>query len=170
MSKDKNAEFVELKSWKNLQVTLKSAVALELEPGRFILEGQPLSLEFKDVQMVELRGTHKLSGPSLPRWLRWRNAVIHLVGHHGSPIHRPPGAKLENFARFAFSKRTFERVFKPHLADTQHEYFEALKEGDLRTARWVRVRGMLGFWSHVALQWPVSLTRIVQRLWTISGG
>ena len=85
-------------------------------------------------------------------------------------IRRPPGMKLDAFAQFVFSKRVYQTVLKPNLAETQHEYFEALCEGQLKKARWVRIRGVIGFWWTVVLQMPVSLTKLVQKLWTVSGG
>ena len=69
-----------------------------------------------------------------------------------------------------FPKRIYQTVLKPCLAEMQEEYFEALSEGKTRKAQWVRIRGVAGFWSTVVLQLPVSLTSMVKRLWTISGG
>ena len=85
-------------------------------------------------------------------------------------IARPPGARLHGIASFVFSKRIYQTVLKPCLADTQEEYFEALSEGKTRKAQWVRIRGIAGFWWTVWLQLPVSLARTVKKLWTISGG
>ena len=82
----------------------------------------------------------------------------------------PPGAKLGTLASFFFSKRTYAIVLKPYLAEMQEEYFEALSERRLWKARWVRVRGVICFWSHVLLQLPVSATRLAKKLWTVSGG
>ena len=82
----------------------------------------------------------------------------------------PPGAHLNAFASFVFRKRVYETVFRPYLAEMQEEYFEALKNGSRRKAQWVHIRGVAGFWSTVALQLPVSLAKVIKRLWTVAGG
>ncbi len=98
-------------------------------------------------------------------------AFLSVFGHwSGRAVHRPPGARLDAFSSFFFSKRTYQTVLKPYLAELQEEYFEALKEGRSRKARWVRLRGVVCFWSHVLLQLPVSATRLAKKLWTVSGG
>jgi hypothetical protein len=89
---------------------------------------------------------------------------------HAPQLRRAPGARLDAFASFFFSKRTYATVLKPHLADMQEEYFEALSEGRWHKARWVRVRGVMCFWSHMLLQLPVSAIKLLSELWTVSGG
>jgi hypothetical protein len=63
--------------------------------------------------------------------------------------------RLDRFARFFFRKRTYERYLAPCIAETQEEYLEALREGDERKARWVRIRGVIAFWWTVLKRLPI---------------
>ena len=75
------------------------------------------------------------------------------------------------FASFRLHKAHLRDGAASHTsAEMQEEYFEALKEGRLQKARWVRVRGLTCFWTNVALHQPVSATRLAKKLWTVSGG
>ena len=56
-----------------------------------------------------------------------------------------PGGFLLKAARFVFSKRSFNRVYEPIVADMLAEYFEALAAGEEWRARWIHVRGVLFF-------------------------
>jgi len=78
-----------------------------------------------------------------------------------------PGWCLHRMARWVFSSRTVAEVLEPVLSDMQVDFTEALAEGRPHKARWVRLRGYLYFWSHVVLQIPVDITRIVVMLWRI---
>jgi hypothetical protein len=111
------------------------------------------------------------------------DAQLLSIDHHGNIRHfldenkptrlqqilRPPGARLDSVASFVFTRHIYQTVLRPCLAETQEEYFEALSQGHLRKAQWVRFRGVINFWSHVVLQMPVSFTRTVRRLWTVAG-
>lgn len=85
--------------------------------------------------------------------------------HRGRLMAGRPGSRLDAFAEFVFSRRTYEFVLQPALADLQHEYFEALSAGRTRKAQWVRLRGYVRFWSHVVAQVPVSVLRAAVKLW-----
>ncbi len=84
---------------------------------------------------------------------------IRLKGRATEPIHRAPGFKLRAFAEFFFSPKTYEKVLEPVLRDLQDEHMEALAEGQIGKARWVRIRGTCSFWAAVAAQLPTSLIK-----------
>jgi hypothetical protein len=58
-------------------------------------------------------------------------------------IARPPGYLLLKLGRVLLTKRAYERLMVPHVADMQHEFCEALKEGRPAFAWWIEVRGYL---------------------------
>jgi hypothetical protein len=81
-----------------------------------------------------------------------------------STIETPPCMRLARLAKFVFPKRTYERYLSNGLAETQREYIEALQEGDLQKAKWVRIRGVALFW------WDVfKLLPIVRQVWALLG-
>lgn len=86
-----------------------------------------------------------------------------------SPIHTAPGWTLHRIADFCFSKATVESVLGPTLRDLQLEHLEALSEGRMWKARWVRCRGYWSFWSAVVAQLPVSLVKRIYELWRAAG-
>ena len=100
---------------------------------------------------------------------RGRQVLARIGSSQPARIYRPPGARLGAFARFWFSRKTYAMVVEPTLRDLQDEYSEALAEGQPPKARWVRCRGTLAFWSAVVNQLPVSLLRLLYRLWKAAG-
>ena len=64
-------------------------------------------------------------------------------------IELPPGHRAKKVLSFLYTKKAFERVFADQFADMEIEYFEALKSGDARLARWVKVRGYLMLFATV---------------------
>jgi hypothetical protein len=66
-------------------------------------------------------------------------------------LHLPPGSHLWKFAEFFCTKKTYDSVFHPLLADFQHEYFEALKDGRVWKARWTRVLYLGAFFKSAGL-------------------
>lgn len=80
-------------------------------------------------------------------------------------IETAPGTTQDHIARFLFSRKTYETVLKPAIAEMQHEYFEALSRGEQHRARWIKWRGITCFWGTMVMQMPVSLTRVVVNLW-----
>ena len=82
-----------------------------------------------------------------------------------SSIETPPCMQLDRFARFVFSKRTYETVFNPCIIETQAEYIKSLADGDLRKAQWIGHRGVIAFWATLLKQLP-----IVRQIWTLSRG
>jgi hypothetical protein len=87
-------------------------------------------------------------------WVRLRRALAR-VERERPAIETPPCMRLDRFARFFFRKRTYERYLAPCIAETQEEYLEALREGDERKARWVRIRGVIAFWWTVLKRLPI---------------
>ena len=61
-------------------------------------------------------------------------------------VGRPPGSALRVLAEFFLSKKTYEEIAKPTLADLQFEYCEALREKRRLKAKWIRLRGTCSFW------------------------
>jgi hypothetical protein len=109
---------------------------------------------------------------------RWRRLVLRMHWHwfwlahqelYGSTgsILTPPGRHLRSFAEFFFSRRTSELVLEPTLRDLLDEYCEALEQGRLWKARWVRVRGYWSFWSAAGAQLAVSFARTVLQIWKL---
>jgi hypothetical protein len=77
------------------------------------------------------------------------------------------GCLLRAFAAFTYSERTYERVFKQHLADIDYDYHQAEAAGDKWGARLVHVRGVVTFWRVVALHsYHALITIAVKRLRT----
>lgn len=89
--------------------------------------------------------------------------------HNPSHIFTPPGWRLNQFAAFFFSKKTYEHVLQPAIDDLQKEYIEAISEQRIWKSRWVWVRGYWAFWKTVFLQIPVSTVRLILRIWTTAG-
>ena len=81
-----------------------------------------------------------------------------------------PGAHLCKFADVVFSRKMNTKVLQPMLAELQHEYTEALKEKNFGKARWIRVRGVVHFWSHVAGVCIVTPIKAIRKIWTLTGG
>jgi hypothetical protein len=80
-------------------------------------------------------------------------------------IQKPPGSYLRALAECLFSSRVFALVLEPILWDLYVEYCEALNEGRLRKAEWVRIRGYWSFWSAVFAQLPISAVKVVYKIW-----
>ncbi len=70
-----------------------------------------------------------------------------------------PDGKHQRFAAAFFSQKTNKHVLEPVLRDLRDEYMEALAEGRLWKARWVRIRGTWSFWAAVVTQFPTSLLK-----------
>jgi hypothetical protein len=82
----------------------------------------------------------------------------------------PPGYRLNSWARFVYSKKTYERVFVPLIADVQSEYIEALDQGQHGKAQWIRWRGRVAFWTAVFARVPVAFTAWVKTALKSAGG
>lgn len=98
-----------------------------------------------------------------------RRGVPSWRGRSAPSVSSPPGSRLRHCCDLIFSKRTCSEVLIPTVRDLQDEYFEALHQGRRGKARWVVIRGYWSFWSAVVAQVPVSLTRLIVKLWKVSG-
>jgi hypothetical protein len=84
-------------------------------------------------------------------------------------VTKMPGARLNNLAEEWFSKKCYEQILRPMLAEMQHEYLEALSQGRTRKAKLIRLRGVCCFWSHVMGLLVVTPAKAIKRLWTLAG-
>lgn len=98
-------------------------------------------------------------------WRWFWGARDQLLAESTSRIQFPPGWRLRVLARFVVSRRVFELVFEPTLRDMFDEYCQALGEKQPWKARWVRVRGTWSFWAAACAQLPISLTKVLIRIW-----
>ena len=104
--------------------------------------------------------------PELRRDFRAGSRTVHrLSGSKAVVILSAPGLRLNAIAAFVCSKQLHERVFQQVIAEMQHEYFEALKDGHERKAQWVMWRGRLSFVLAALAQVPVSATQLIVKLW-----
>jgi hypothetical protein len=83
-------------------------------------------------------------------------------------IYAPPGWRLRRFAEALFAPKTYKQVFEPTLRDLEDEYCQALLEKRSRKAKWVCLRGYWSFWEAVVAQSPISLFRVMCKLWKAS--
>ena len=88
---------------------------------------------------------------------------------HRRLIELPPGARLWSIAEFIYSKKTYETVFEPSLRDLQDEYYEALAQGRVWKAKWVRIRHYWAFVSAVVAQLWMSMMKKALELFKVSG-
>ncbi|MBZ5659047.1 MAG: sugar transferase [Acidobacteriia bacterium] len=63
----------------------------------------------------------------------------------------PPGLLIQSFAEFLCSKKTYEQIVKPMIADLQFEYFEALSQRRILKASWIRMRYFFSLCSALGL-------------------
>ncbi|MFI4869432.1 MAG: hypothetical protein ACHQDD_08785 [Steroidobacterales bacterium] len=66
----------------------------------------------------------------------------------GTPprIVRPPGARLGDVLSFLLTRRAYEKIVAPVVADAQYEYMEAVAAGHELHARWIAVRLYIIIW------------------------
>jgi len=65
--------------------------------------------------------------------------------HNSKPkkVVSPPGSIPLKLAEFLCSKKTYERVYHPLIAEEQQEYIEAISKNRWGKAKWIRIR-MIG--------------------------
>src|SRR5579863_4764551 len=76
-----------------------------------------------------------------------------------SVIIAPPGRRLWQLAEFLCTKKTYNSIFCPLMAEFHHEYFEALNEGRSWRARWVRVLYFGAFFKSAGLNVSMKFLR-----------
>jgi len=75
----------------------------------------------------------------------------------------PPGVRFWKLAECLCTKKTYDSVFVPLLADFHHEYFECLRSGRKWKARWMRVLYLGAFVKSASLN--VSM-KFLREAWT----
>jgi len=78
----------------------------------------------------------------------------------------PPGWRILVILKYVYSTESFEGVFRPAIVDMQHEHIAALAEGRPWKALWNKLVGYWSIGSAVLAQLPVSLIKVVAKLWT----
>lgn len=81
---------------------------------------------------------------------------------------QPPGTMLVSTLSFFYSKKKYKSLIEQAIADMREEYFEALAAGQHKKAGWIRLRGTYSVWAAVFMDVPVSLTRLVTKIWKAS--
>jgi hypothetical protein len=113
-----------------------SASDLAITAGASFVIALPLSLwgEFDPRSATMIR--------ALFAKLAWLGALpvrtLARLGRRRSAVVRPPLALLGAIARFFCTRRTFDRVFRPVIADIVHEWFEAETAGRRMRSRYLR--------------------------------
>jgi hypothetical protein len=81
-------------------------------------------------------------------------------------IERPPAHLLVSITSRILSSSAYRRYVEPHIADVYHEYYVALRAGDLRAAKKVV------FWGYIRALSPLiaAIARTVIALFKIAGG
>ena len=79
-----------------------------------------------------------------------------------------PGGKLASYLSTLYCKKKYETVFQQTIADMREEYFEALAAGYRTKAAWIRVRGTYSVLAAVFMDVPVSIIRLITKIWKAS--
>lgn len=95
--------------------------------------------------------------------------VVGVVTEENVKIYPPPFRRLKSIARFVFPRKICERVFDEVVAQTEHEYFEALQEKAIWRARWVRILGIGTFWTAFFSQVSASIGKTIWKFMRMSG-
>jgi hypothetical protein len=94
----------------------------------------------------------------------WIALLTYVIGVEPNAIISPPGTSLLRGARWVCSLRTVETIFEAQVAETQFEYYEALRSGHKWKAEWVKLRGDWHFCSNAFAQIPLWLIRLLDLL------
>jgi hypothetical protein len=70
---------------------------------------------------------------------------VMLVYPSQNHVKKAPGTTLLSIVEFLFAPKTVEGTFNPIVADWRNEFFEALKQGRTRKARWISIRYTYSF-------------------------
>ena len=66
-------------------------------------------------------------------------------------VSREPGARLDAFCRFVYSKKGYSLFIEPVISDMQAEWCEAMSKGEKTRAAWVRLRGYWTLAQHIGV-------------------
>jgi hypothetical protein len=91
--------------------------------------------------------------------IRWESKTATSTNY---TISKAPGINLLALVDFLFSPKTVEQTFKPLVADWRTEYFEALKQGRTKKARWISMRYRYSFIMAMSLSKVFSLLKQIR--------
>ncbi len=80
-------------------------------------------------------------------------------------LHRLPGSRVLNLAKFFYPRKKFERIFLQSVTDMREEYFAALASGEIWHARWIYIRGIWSVLAAAFADLPLSLVKLFVKLW-----
>jgi uncharacterized membrane protein len=83
---------------------------------------------------------------------------------HRNQISKALGSKLLSIVEFLYSPKTVEETFRQIVADWREEYFEALKQGRSRKARWISIRYIYSFILAMGLNKVYALFKSVRQV------
>ena len=92
------------------------------------------------------------------------DAAIPSPASRKSQIQRIPGSRLLVLAELLVSRRTYENVFEPTIADLWEEYTVAVSEGRTWKSRFIRIRGYMAFFSAA---WALCVSSVVRLCWRV---
>lgn len=72
---------------------------------------------------------------------------------------------MSGFVEFAFSKKTFEGVFEPLVAEQAFEWMEVVADNRVWKLQWLRVKHPIDFALHILAQWPLSALKTIMTVW-----
>lgn len=96
-------------------------------------------IELTEADRAAIREFFFVDGKEMFVRLQGKLALLREIGIK-TEISQTPGAVLSQIADLVCSKGTLNLIVRPHLADMQHSYFEALSKGRRREATWIRIR------------------------------
>ena len=109
----------------------QKATVVAVHAARATLVDARLSIQMKIVRLIEDRDRNTESQA---------HDLQILKAAHPVRIMHPPGARLGHVLGFLLTRRAFDKLVAPVIADAQHEYVEAVAAGHDRHARWIAIR------------------------------
>jgi hypothetical protein len=85
-------------------------------------------------------------------------------GERTRRVRPPPGHRLLLVAELVFSRRSFEEILVPTIADMRIEYCDALAAGRRGKAWWVHLRGYISFVAAVGALGGVRVVKLAVRI------
>lgn len=80
-----------------------------------------------------------ISGAVLTAMLSDTVPMHWLMGRSGNII-RPPGSRSDRILCFLMTKKGYERIVAPQIADERAEWIAAVAEGAIWRGRWIKLR------------------------------
>lgn len=154
---------------------------MDNEPDKFVLclkeamaSGAPdkelmnrILSEFSSDEMVKLKKKAKIFDLMIDRLEQMQEIPIVTPSNsnRNSRLANAPGDKLSKLVQFIYTKKTFERVFVPTIADGREEYFEALAAGENWKAKWRHLQIYLSVLSAVVVWFGTSVVKRFSVFW-----